>query len=1148
MRNLFGAWLSEQGVPLMSTREDRNQLLGPLESAAPNRKPLVLIGVGVVIAVVLLLGLYLLDLSTGASSSGPKKRLVDLDSITVPSNPTEEEIRSASRGVDPDSIAALSDGAWIQVADEEGRLAQEYSALRIDPLPDEWIDMDHPQALMYPSSGRVISMTATSGKAHVPSRAMESGELKGNVVIRIFEPLAGGSRVDILETKPSVVVHAETAEFDNVQGEITSEKIVQVTTDEITFKGEGLSIQLGEDGAKIERLIVDRAVEPIKIRRRIERAQEQLDPPAVQAPVTNTSSAVAQASTSEPKPKPKPSVAKKSDPVVTQPDAPTWYRLVLHDDIVIERFGSDGSEPSTVRGDELVATFALGEGGIEAPLAQREEPQVQMACSGAVSPMNSSTFIASAVAAGLPLQDAPKNEDGIVLVHFSGRLVMIPDPDAATRMSSRNDAEIVVKGLDGRGITVRDESNDADVTCAQLIYQANSDTVRLIGDELHPLDLVSPRMRLAGGSFWLKRSNGTGGLVGAGRMLLAQGSASLEAALKAFPHALTHALADARSESRAMKVAAVRVVFQDSEEKSPKGEQPNLEITWQEGIDLDFDDLDDAGRIKQARFRGDVNVLSQDFNLTSETLAVDFTEDAEQEDAVERIVAGGGARVQRVGESGSLAAETIDLSLTETEDGRTVPTVMTATGGVEAIDPSQQMWSENLVVHFKPAPEPTEGEPQPENQPQRGFAGGMSNEQMGSVQITTVNAKNSVQVRMKDGARIFAEKLDGDAVNRNLNLAGENVMLLRENVIADQMREVKLDDAQKTVRGMGPGRFRYFEQPIVPETTERIDRPAPNDQPSLAATWTESLEFLESENNGGGRLDLAGKVRVRSEADPKETGRLDAETLRLDLSERKGDAKSLASPDTDETSGRDLEKITAKGDAIMESRTWETAARNGDPRLFRVTGNHVEYEPITREALVKGKGRLLVHDPQPQKVQDEPSNAPIGVFGVDGTSRFKWAKGMTMRREIDDRYLITMEEDVEVLHAGLKEDDTFSLTGDRLEITVDRSREEGDAKKAPNTDEAKSIAQNGVDLGGPAEMLRVRGIGKVFVRTPEQDVDCEEFDYNVETQIAMLRARPGRVVTIQPKNSATPIRAELLQWDLRTGRIRIMSGEGGISR
>ena len=1131
----------------MTEREDRDQLLGPPQSSATNRTPLKLIMIGVAVAAALLLGVFFIDVLTGTTVS-KQKRLVDLDAIAVPSNPTSEEINNASDRVDKDSLAALKEGAWIQVAGEKGQLAQEYSAKRIDPLPDQWVDMAQPHALMYPSSGRIISLTADQGRAHVPARAIESGTFTGNVKIRIFEALPSGRRTDIAKAVPSVVVNADVAEFDNVQDEITSPRSVRVSTEQITFVGEGLSIQLGEQGAGIERLIVDRATEPIRIVSNQTTAPSELttESNAPLAP-SGDATASAQASAEAESPSSVAAVGGQDAAPDAEADSPTWYRLVLHDDILIERFGAEDGQRSTVKGDQLVATFALGEGGIEAPLARRPPSGTPVPDTALAVAMRQTVFIASAATGGVIPQDAPLREDGLVLVHYSGRLIMTPDPSAASRMASRDDAEIVVEGLKGRGITVRDDANEADVSCARLRYQAKRDTVELIGDEVHPLRLESPRMQLAGGRFWYQRSTAEGGIIGPGTMTLVQGATSLQAALNGVPLAVSLALADARMESRALMEAAVMCVHQDAQSEDPG---LDLEITWQEGIDLDFTDMEEASRIKQARFRGEVNVVSPDFNLTSETLAVDFSDDPEQEDAVERIVAGGGARVLRLGESGSLAAQTIDLSLEETPEGRTVPTIMKATGGVEASDPSQKMWSERLVVHFEPAPEET-GADEPAR-PQRGFAGGLSDGEMGSVQITTVDAQENVQVRLKDGARVFAERLNGDAVKRNLDLVGDNVMLLRDNVIADKMQEVKIDDENKTVRGMGPGRFRYFQKPIAPESSERIVRPAPTLDPSLAATWRDSMTYSEDVNDGAGRLDLSGKVRVRTESNPRETGRLDAENLRLDLVRREDDQVKETGTAPEEDAGRDLKKMTATGDAIMESRTWETPTQKGEPQLFRITGDHVEYEPLTREALVKGPGSLLVHDPRAQDApaEEADSDGPVGVFGVDGTSRFKWKESMAMRREVDERYLITMKEDVEVLHAGLQENDTFSMTGDELQITVERpdqDPEEGqsDTKLAA---EKEDQGLNSVDLGGPANMLRVRGIGHVFVRTPEQDVDCEEFDYNVETQIAMLKARPGRVVTIQPKNSATPIRAALVQWDLRTGRMRILSGEGGIAR
>jgi hypothetical protein len=60
------------------------------------------------------------------------------------------------------------------VADESGRLAQEYGAMRIDPLPDAWISMEKPWARLHPTSGRTIEMEALDGTMRVPEQAIEA--------------------------------------------------------------------------------------------------------------------------------------------------------------------------------------------------------------------------------------------------------------------------------------------------------------------------------------------------------------------------------------------------------------------------------------------------------------------------------------------------------------------------------------------------------------------------------------------------------------------------------------------------------------------------------------------------------------------------------------------------------------------------------------------------------------------------------------------------------------------------------------------------------------------------------------------------------------------------------------------------------------
>ena len=111
------------------------------------RGPILLIGVGVLIAMVLIAVVWRLD-RPGPTST--LKRTVDLDRIAVPSVPTEAELARPATDIDRDAMATLRDGASVQVAGQDGRLAQEYGAVRIDPLPDSWVDMEQPWARLHP--------------------------------------------------------------------------------------------------------------------------------------------------------------------------------------------------------------------------------------------------------------------------------------------------------------------------------------------------------------------------------------------------------------------------------------------------------------------------------------------------------------------------------------------------------------------------------------------------------------------------------------------------------------------------------------------------------------------------------------------------------------------------------------------------------------------------------------------------------------------------------------------------------------------------------------------------------------------------------------------------------------------------------------
>jgi hypothetical protein len=163
--------------------------------------------VGVLVAVAVVLMAWWLE---PEPTRAPRRhRDIDVTELLAPDAPTTEERANASDVSDSASVL-LEEGAWVQVADDEGKLKQQYSAERIEPLPDGWLEMERPRAMMYLGGGRVLSLRAEHGLLSAPDQAIESGLLKGDVVIRLFVP-QHGEVVEIGTTPPAMIVRTEEA-------------------------------------------------------------------------------------------------------------------------------------------------------------------------------------------------------------------------------------------------------------------------------------------------------------------------------------------------------------------------------------------------------------------------------------------------------------------------------------------------------------------------------------------------------------------------------------------------------------------------------------------------------------------------------------------------------------------------------------------------------------------------------------------------------------------------------------------------------------------------------------------------------------------------------------------------------------------------
>ena len=445
---------------------------------------------------------------------------------------------------------------------------------------------------------------------------------------------------------------------------------------------------------------------------------------------------------------------------------------------------------------------------------------------------------------------------------------------------------------------------------------------------------------------------------------------------------------------------------------------------------------------------------------------------------------------------------------------------------LRARDAQQTIWTEALQVSFVP------------DQSEQGFG------------LDRIKADQGVQVLLENGARAWAERLDGDGVNRRVLLSSDDgdLVLIRGNVISDQLHSVVFDDRTQVARTDGPGRFRFFDTPVVLPAEGRTEVPVELPmKPSLEATWARMMKFDDLANDGAGSLELMGDVIVRNAPDPLEENDLDAGFLRLDFMEHQSapviDASgNLSGPDLQAafSNSRELAKLSARGNARLESRSWSAPDHAVDPNLFRIQGDDIVYDAKTGDAEIKGPGTLLINRLPADGETGAPGDSSLGLGG-DGTSRFSWVTGMTMTHQVADRFKITMTGDVEVLHAGILPEDTMTMRADSLDIIVDRPL---------TTDEARvtNASADSLDLGGQATILRVTSNGRVFVRTPDQDIKTDLFDYDVTNGIARLSARKGGLVTLVSRQSPTPVRASEMTWDMRSGRIQITGAQGGAGR
>ncbi|MCA9291094.1 MAG: hypothetical protein KDA25_08195, partial [Phycisphaerales bacterium] len=529
-----------------------------------------------------------------------------------------------------------------------------------------------------------------------------------------------------------------------------------------------------------------------------------------------------------------------------------------------------------VTGDQLDVVFSFDHRGLNDTVA--------FGPSGAAGPVLASSArplpwlladlaMATTPPGGVP-SIAPPVTASDTYVTCTGTLTLVPLEAAEARPDSTEEALATLvgapvhlhdfaQGLEGRGDTIH--------------YRSSDDRVDLVAGPQQPVLVVAPDFRATAPTFWSSRARGIGGMGGPGIIVGVAPAPDLPAG---------RAGTDAMMRAWARTVTAGQAAPDAGTPIDPTIDE-TLRITWTQGVDLTFGPKSDpkgSDRLREAVFRGDVDVSSPDFHLDAATMTVGFAPSATDDNAIDRILAEGDVVATNLGDAGRIDCRTLELRLVDI-DGTQAPDTMIAIGGVVATDATQTMWTEHLTVTFDPAPADEDATPAPDAPGTPGLR---------RVNARTVLAEGDVQVLLPKGERVFADRLDGDVAGGRAELTGGEVIIVRDNVLFDKGTKVILVDKAidevrtQTAHWDGPGQFRVFTKSIQAPTRDRIERPAVEDalrdlEPEARIRWDESMFFDGAYNGGNGYVDFRGNVDGRSDPSPLEHRTLKAKTLTLEL-------------------------------------------------------------------------------------------------------------------------------------------------------------------------------------------------------------------------------------------------------------------------
>jgi lipopolysaccharide export system protein LptA len=431
----------------------------------------------------------------------------------------------------------------------------------------------------------------------------------------------------------------------------------------------------------------------------------------------------------------------------------------------------------------------------------------------------------------------------------------------------------------------------------------------------------------------------------------------------------------------------------------------------------------------------------------------------------------------------------LEIDFDNTIDGSSIPTLAVASGDVKAISESQTLWANTVEVTFIDGKIVTKDD-----------------SMFGGSHADTMHADGDVQILLEDGGRAFCDSLDGHITQDSASLTG-NVVIAYERMLMNRgdSASLTLDRASGKGHWEGAGQALFLDEPLDVSPDRRIDRPQlSEDSPtsvSMRSNWEESMQLDQAFNKGAGAIDLKGNVSVLSQRTAQERSQMTGDDLRLEFSQIE--------------KNRELKKVIAKNDAQIEHRTWDILFPDLPPVVYYIGGNHIEFDATSQEALAVGNGELVLRDPRKAKNEVHQS-----ALAGRGTTRFTWDNKLKTTKLQGSLYRLEMSGNVEMVHKGL-DGSIGMLTSETIHaIAIDP-----DLNNDSSSDGAE-LTMRGLDL------QQIIANGRVYVATETRRVDCDNFEYNLNTGFAKLTAKNDSSVAIVTEGTSYPVRASSIVWNM----------------